>query len=146
MIYIAFHFLYDNMWLCGHICDSSRRAYIYPLYEKEDNLSTPFLDITSSTTRVSSIFIFGTILDHFKTIKINVKIDSYKWLIIMTFDFTYVKKDNSSDSVGAAVFIIVNTIIWNVITRKERRSDLIVEISDSIKKKYININFDFILK
>ena len=98
MIYIAFHFLYDNMWLCGHIYDSSRRTYIYPLYEKEDNLSTPFLDITSSTTRVSSIFIFGTILDHFKTIKINVKIDSYKWLIIMTFDFTYGKKDNSSDS------------------------------------------------
>ena len=73
-------------------------AYIYPLYEKEDTVSTPFLDIASGTARVSSIFIFGTILDHFKTMKINVKIYSYKWLIIMTFDFTYGKKDNSSDS------------------------------------------------
>jgi hypothetical protein len=34
---------------------------------------------------------------HFKTMKINVKIDSYKWHIIMAFDFTYGKKDNSSD-------------------------------------------------
>ena len=35
---------------------------------------------------------------HFKAMKLNVKIDSYKWHIIMTFYFTYGAKDNSSDS------------------------------------------------
>ena len=34
---------------------------------------------------------------HFKAMKLNVKIDSYKWSIIMILDFTYWKKDNSSD-------------------------------------------------
>jgi hypothetical protein len=68
------------------------KAYIDPLYEKENTISTPFLDITSDTKRVSIIFILGTIPP------LNVEIDSYKWRIIMTFDFIYGKKDNSFDS------------------------------------------------
>ena len=46
----------------------------------------------------------------------------------------------------ATAFIIINIIMWRVILKKERRSDLIAEISGSIKKKYINANFDFTLK
>ena len=45
-----------------------------------------------------------------------------------------------------AVFIKENIFMQRVIAKKERRSDLIAEISDSIKKKYINLSFDFILK
>ena len=59
MIYIAFHFLKNKKWLRRHNYNSSVRAYINPLYEKEDTVSTPFLNITSGTMRVSSIFILG---------------------------------------------------------------------------------------
>ena len=45
-----------------------------------------------------------------------------------------------------AVFIIVSIIMYRVIAKKERRSELIAEISDAIKKKFINVSFDFILK
>ena len=45
-----------------------------------------------------------------------------------------------------AVFIIVNIMMQRVIAKKERRSDLITEISDSIKKRYINTSFYFILE
>ena len=89
MIYTAFHFLYDKLWICFHIYESSMRAYIYPLYKKEDIVSTPFLVVASGATRVSSIFILGTIPP------LNVEIDSYKGRIIMTFDFIYGKKDKS---------------------------------------------------
>ena len=92
MMYIAFIF---DMTRCGYTChiySSSMKAYIDPLYEKENTISTPFLDITSGTKRVSIIFILGTIPP------LNVEIDSYKWRIIMTFDFIYGKKDNSFDS------------------------------------------------
>ena len=47
---------------------------------------------------------------------------------------------------AAAAFVIINIIMWSVIIKNECRSDLIDEISDSIKMKYINVNFDFILK
>ena len=82
------------------------RVYIDPLYEKKDTVSTLFLDITFGTIADLGYLNFRIIipgsaiimLDRFKIMKINVKIDSYKWHIIMTFDFTYGAKDNSSDS------------------------------------------------
>ena len=38
MIYIAFHFLKNKKWLRRHNYNSSVRAYINPLYEKEDTV------------------------------------------------------------------------------------------------------------
>ena len=46
----------------------------------------------------------------------------------------------------AAVFIIVNSIMWSIIAKKVRRAKYIDEISDSIKNNYINVSFDFISK
>ena len=36
--------------------------------------------------------------------------------------------------------------MWSIFTKKEFKSGVIAEISDSIKKKYSNVNFDFILQ
>ena len=53
---------------------------------------------------------------------------------------------SSHSKKAEAVFIIVNIIMYRIISKKVSRSELIAEISDAIKKKYINVSFDFILK
>ena len=61
---------------------------------------------------------------------------------------TYEKKlfEELSPQKTATVFIIVNNIMWSIISRKVRRAKYIDEISDSIKNNYINVSFDFISK
>ena len=91
-----------------HIYGSSMRAYIEPSYEQKDTVSTPVVGITSGTTVGFRYLQFGNntpgsvsvVLDRYKPMKINVRIDSYKGRIISTLDLTDGAEENSFD--GAA--------------------------------------------
>jgi len=69
-------------------------AYILPVYEKDDNISAPIVDITSTITAGYKYIQFGetspsTVTAEIKAladITVNVRIDSYQGEIIATFD------------------------------------------------------------
>ena len=77
-----------------HIFGSRKRAYIKPLYEQREDLSTPIVDITGGTTVGFRYIQFGmtapktvtVVLEEAKKVKIRVRIDSYKGKVVSELD------------------------------------------------------------
>lgn len=78
-----------------HIYGSKTRAYIKPLYEQTDDISTPVVDMSSGTTVGFRYLQFGAnspktvtaVLGEHKALKVNVRIDSYRGKIVASMDF-----------------------------------------------------------
>lgn len=85
-----------------HIYGSKTRAYIKPGYEKDDDISTPVVDLTSGTTVGFRYLQFGAnspktvtaVLGEHKSLRVNVRIDSYNGKIVgsMIFDINECEK------------------------------------------------------
>ena len=77
-----------------HIFGSRKRAYIKPLYEQREDLSTPIVDITGGTTVGFRYIQFGMIspktvtvvLEEAKKVKIRLRIDSYRGKVVSEVD------------------------------------------------------------
>jgi len=77
-----------------HIFGSRKRAYIKPLYEQREDLSTPIVDITGGTTVGFRYIQFGMIspktvtvvLEEAKKVKIRLRIDSYRGKVVSELD------------------------------------------------------------
>ncbi len=73
-----------------HIFGSRKRAYIKPLYEQREDLSTPIVDITGGTTVGFRYIQFGmtapktvtVVLEEAKKLNIRLRIDSYRGKVV----------------------------------------------------------------
>ena len=95
-------------WISGghacHIYGGAKEAYIEPVYEERDDISSPIVEITSGTTVGFRYLQFG--LSSAKTVtvekrdtasvKINVRLDSYRGRIISTLDFADGEKEKTA--------------------------------------------------
>ena len=78
-----------------HIFGSKTRAYIKPGYEQTDDISTPVVDMSSGTTVGFRYLQFGAnppktvtvVLNAHRSLKVNVRIDSYRGRIVASMDF-----------------------------------------------------------
>lgn len=76
-----------------HIYGSKTRAYVKPVYEERDDISSPVVDISSGTTVGFRYLQFGNntpktvsvVLGKHKDLTINVRLDSYRGRIISSF-------------------------------------------------------------
>ena len=87
-----------------HIYGSKKRAYVKPGYDEKEDISTPVMDITSGTTVGFRYLQFGTVppqkvtahLTDAESVKVLVRLDSYKGRIIAELDFDGNSKEASS--------------------------------------------------
>ena len=78
-----------------HLFGSRHNANIRPVYEKNDDISAPIVNITSGTTVGFRYLQFGStspkyvtvVLEEAKKVKVNVRLDSYKGRVIATAEF-----------------------------------------------------------
>ena len=76
-----------------HIYGSKPRAYVKPVYEERDDISSPVVDMSSGTTVGFRYLQFGNntpktvsvVLGKHKDLTINVRLDSYRGRIISSF-------------------------------------------------------------
>ena len=79
-----------------HIYGSKTRAYVKPVYEERDDISSPVVDMSSGTTVGFRYLQFGNntpktvsvVLGKHKDLTINVRLDSYRGRIISSFGAT----------------------------------------------------------
>ena len=87
-----------------HIYGSKTRAYVKPVYEERDDISSPVVDMSSGTTVGFRYLQFGSntpksvsiVLGEHKALTVNVRIDSYKGRIVSTTDVAADKKEVSA--------------------------------------------------
>lgn len=78
-----------------HIWGGSRRAYVQPVYEKRDDVSSPIVEITSGTTVGFRYLQFGAnapktvtaVLGGAAKAKVNVRLDTHNGRVISTLEF-----------------------------------------------------------
>ena len=80
-----------------HIWGGSRRAYVQPVYEKRDDVSSPVVEITNGTTVGFRYLQFGANAPKTVTavlgmaagrgVKVNVRLDQYNGRVISTLEF-----------------------------------------------------------
>ena len=78
-----------------HIFGSRQRAYIKPVYEEKEDISSPIVGITDGTTVGFRYIQFGTItpksvtvlLETAKKVEVKVRIDSYKGRVVSVLSF-----------------------------------------------------------
>ena len=89
-----------------HIYGSSTRAYVQPVYDERDDVSSPVVNMSSGTTVGFRYLQFGNntpksvsvVLGDHKDLKINVRIDSYRGRIISSLS-----ADSGTKEITAAV-------------------------------------------
>ena len=88
-----------------HIYGSRTRAYVKPVYDERDDVSSPIVDMSSGTTAGFRYLQFGNntpqsvsvVLGDHKDLKINVRIDSYRGRIISSFSADSGTKEITAD-------------------------------------------------
>ncbi|MBR1740684.1 MAG: family 43 glycosylhydrolase, partial [Lachnospiraceae bacterium] len=98
-------FLWISAGYACHIHGGRETAYIEPRYEKSEEISTPVVGITSGTTVGFRYLQFGSnppkqvdmVLKRRKSLKVNVRIDSYKGRIVSTLDFSDGQEEKSAE-------------------------------------------------
>ncbi|WP_044916081.1 family 43 glycosylhydrolase [Butyrivibrio sp. WCE2006] len=94
-----------------HVFGGTRNAYIKPLYEEQDDISLPVVDITSGTTVGFRYLQFGqnsakkvtVVLEKPAVVTVKVHLDSYKGRVISTIDFDGTNAQKTQDLTGGVI-------------------------------------------
>ncbi|WP_026510710.1 family 43 glycosylhydrolase [Butyrivibrio sp. LC3010] len=94
-----------------HVFGGTRNAYIKPLYEEQDDISLPVVDITSGTTVGFRYLQFGqnsakkvtVVLEKPVIVTVKVHLDSYKGRVISTIDFDGTNAQKTQDLTGGVI-------------------------------------------
>ena len=86
-----------------HIYGETKKAYVLPVYEKNDDISSPIVNMGTGTTVGFRYLQFGlnssrkvtVVLGNANKVKINVRLDSYKGRVISTLIFDSSSKEKT---------------------------------------------------
>ncbi len=99
----------SNKWISAgyacHIFGSSKNAYIRPVYEEREDVSAPVVNITAGTTVGFRYLQFGdtpakkvtVVLEEAKSVKVNVRLDSYMGRVISSLEFNGSEKEKTTE-------------------------------------------------